>query len=1137
MSESYSTGRTKNFICGTDYQKLWLMLFLKRAVNRKYSFRLATEMSVVAGFDDIVFRYEQNGITVYMLIQVKHKQDDSEKICVGDILTKSGELDLVKHFAAFLKVKGDKEFKGKIKDFFFVTNAGLYHESLESKDIAVEKIEIENNFLNIGDGARYKLIDSGGNIAEYLKQNKNFINAKLGRENDKEVSNDEIKGFLNELVLAVNLPNDAKLEELIKDEISDNLARRFKYFDDGNFAYNKLFVKMSNWMKNKKGHFLTPKEGEEFFRKIEFWASTIGEIALGVKELKERSNNDRQIRGPVCFNVKHPVKTFVGRKGELKAVHDAFQRSADKKAEVSRIVVISGLGGVGKSELARKYGRSKEKYYDGNIIWIDAEDLETIKNSFLKLAERLDIPAKDKYGSNKTPETFAQETYNFFASENRKSLFIFDNAERYGSISEFLPLALSSEYNKPCILITSHDRKWDAREEGDIKVILLGEFKEIEALEFVKKALNIQDNLQNKEIEELIEELQHFPLALGQAVAYIRNKNRELSPRRKFVISDYLKEYRQEAEKLFKEIEKLLENEKKESESAVRYTKTVLTTWNITRNRIANNTEHGKQAIDVLNIMAYLAPDNINIEEIFTKPIADNEQRLWDAVKLLDRYSMINLREKIVNIHRLVQKVTRLKLREEKREEEVLRRALELINSSDVTQDNTIHVTSIWEYASKHGNLIDEFYFNSIYSEQKYTPLHSLAKSGDYETIKTILTRIEEKHTSRFNKVVNAQDRDGDTPLHLAAYNGKLDVIEYLISKGANVNAKSKDNWVPLHWASHSGVLGVVKHLVSNGADVNAKNKQDGTPLHLAARMGKLNVVEYLLGKGANVDANTTRPLYNGTPLHLAAYHGELDIAKYLIGKGANVNARDRHDCTPLHRAAYNGKLDVVEYLISKGTDINAEDKDGNIPLYKATENGKLSVVEYFISKGADVNAKNKYGWTLLHGAAFQGKFDIVEYLIKKGADINVRNKYDSVPLHLAAYSGELNVVKCLISKGTDVNAKNKHDGTPLHLAVCSGVLDIVKYLVSKNVDVNISNKYSGTPLHIAVYGGRLDIVKYLIDKGANVNIGNRYDWAPLHIAAFSEMLEVTEYLIEKGADINAKNKNGDTPVTPCYYA
>ncbi|WP_341807986.1 hypothetical protein [Wolbachia endosymbiont (group E) of Neria commutata] len=120
MSEFYSTGRTRNFCQGIDYQKLWLMLFLKSAVEKKYSFLLATEMSAVAGFDDIVFRYKQNGTTVYMLIQVKHKEDNSKKICVDDLLTRSGNLDLAKHFAAFLEIQYNKELKDKIKDFFLL---------------------------------------------------------------------------------------------------------------------------------------------------------------------------------------------------------------------------------------------------------------------------------------------------------------------------------------------------------------------------------------------------------------------------------------------------------------------------------------------------------------------------------------------------------------------------------------------------------------------------------------------------------------------------------------------------------------------------------------------------------------------------------------------------------------------------------------------------------------------------------------------------------------------------------------------------------------------------------------------------------------------------------------------------------
>ncbi|MDR2978452.1 MAG: hypothetical protein LBU56_03495 [Rickettsiales bacterium] len=70
------------------------MLFLKRAVDRGYSFRLATEMESAAGFDDIVSRYEQNGTIVHRFVQVKHKQDGTEKISVGSLLTKNSEFNL-----------------------------------------------------------------------------------------------------------------------------------------------------------------------------------------------------------------------------------------------------------------------------------------------------------------------------------------------------------------------------------------------------------------------------------------------------------------------------------------------------------------------------------------------------------------------------------------------------------------------------------------------------------------------------------------------------------------------------------------------------------------------------------------------------------------------------------------------------------------------------------------------------------------------------------------------------------------------------------------------------------------------------------------------------------------------------------
>ncbi|MGL9682118.1 MAG: hypothetical protein ACR5K2_04090 [Wolbachia sp.] len=143
------------------------------------------------------------------------------------------------------------------------------------------------------------------------------------------------------------------------------------------------------------------------------------------------------------------------------------------------------------------------------------------------------------------------------------------------------------------------------------------------------------------------------------------------------------------------------------------YTKTVLTTWDITTTYIRK--EHGFEASNILEIMSYSAPDDIHVKEIFTKSIADDKEKLWNAAELLDRYSIIKLKEWVVNIHRLAQEVTRLKLQEKGREEETLRKTLELINGDNLAIDDFIHIVSIYGYSSKHSRLIDDFYFSLFY--------------------------------------------------------------------------------------------------------------------------------------------------------------------------------------------------------------------------------------------------------------------------------------------------------------------------------------------------------------------------------------------------------------------------------------
>jgi ankyrin repeat protein len=116
--------------------------------------------------------------------------------------------------------------------------------------------------------------------------------------------------------------------------------------------------------------------------------------------------------------------------------------------------------------------------------------------------------------------------------------------------------------------------------------------------------------------------------------------------------------------------------------------------------------------------------------------------------------------------------------------------------------------------------------------------------------------------------------------LSAAAWNGHLDVIKYLVDKGANVNtaisaAASKGNMelidelmklkgadaskVNLSGAAQNGHLDVIKYLVDKGADVNLPNQFGTAPLLLAAACGHEDIVKFLLSRGGKLDESHTR--------------------------------------------------------------------------------------------------------------------------------------------------------------------------------------------------------------------------------------------------------------------------------------
>ena len=93
---------------------------------------------------------------------------------------------------------------------------------------------------------------------------------------------------------------------------------------------------------------------------------------------------------------------------------------------------------------------------------------------------------------------------------------------------------------------------------------------------------------------------------------------------------------------------------------------------------------------------------------------------------------------------------------------------------------------------------------------------------------------------------VNAVSRLGNTPLHLAADNGQLQIAELLLQRGAKVDVDNAVRSTPLVMAVQSEHAPVVKLLLEHGADPELKNKMKETALSIAQRRNNKEILELI---------------------------------------------------------------------------------------------------------------------------------------------------------------------------------------------------------------------------------------------------------------------------------------------------
>ena len=337
---------------------------------------------------------------------------------------------------------------------------------------------------------------------------------------------------------------------------------------------------------------------------------------------------------------------------------------------------------------------------------------------------------------------------------------------------------------------------------------------------------------------------------------------------------------------------------------------------------------------------------------------------------------------------------------------------------------------------------------------------------------------------------VNATGGVLHTPLQAASWCGRMDIVEILMSNGADPNIYGGDSGGSALWAAaHKGHLDIMKHLLEKGADIhegilsetsggskgsrigigNAENPPDETIDKFTEedwsatniRMNKLPWIDQIDTKliRPSMDTHDWRALKQcrATALHEAASSGDAKAAKFLLDRdesGVIINLRNYPlGETALSSAVWRGHDAVVQILLERGALVDKNELFGRSALMAACIGGHESIARKLLDKGADPNFTRANPMI----DALSNDDERMDWLhLEKAATVLLAG-YPSSPLGAATVANHEPIVRLLIDHGANVDG-----GFPLPLveAVRRGYKDIAKLLVEKGADVNAMQSF-----------------------------------------------------------------------------
>jgi len=245
-------------------------------------------------------------------------------------------------------------------------------------------------------------------------------------------------------------------------------------------------------------------------------------------------------------------------------------------------------------------------------------------------------------------------------------------------------------------------------------------------------------------------------------------------------------------------------------------------------------------------------------------------------------------------------------------------------------------------------------------------PIVEAAKSGDLQTVKTILAKDPSK--------LNATDESKYTALHWACMRAHWDVAEFLIKKGADLNVVGGDGGTQINWAVHHDNVEIIKLMVEKGAKLNHRNQWGMTELHTAIWRGCIHVVEYLLDHGSDPMIKTNE---GWTAMHYAYRSGHDNIIEMLKERGLSTDVKDNQGRFPRH--LYLKKPNPIELSPTELDEYIGKYYIGDYLMLEIwREGGRLKIMEFgpdeIYPVAKDFFYFKQAPWTLIFSRDEEGK-------------------------------------------------------------------------------------------------------------------------------------------------------------------